>query len=104
MATLLVTLAAQVGRDANAAGALRARVCCASRESFHKGARETGRTALAGVREHVLRTVSVAGGARASGTNDKAGSMAIFYRFVSARSIKENFVGLEDWGYPSNLQ
>jgi 1-pyrroline-5-carboxylate dehydrogenase len=43
------------------------------------------------------------GGARASGTNDKAGSMSIFYRFVSARSIKENFVGLEDFAYPSNL-
>lgn len=43
------------------------------------------------------------GGARASGTNDKAGSMAIFYRFVSARSIKENFVPLEGYGYPSNL-
>lgn len=44
------------------------------------------------------------GGARASGTNDKAGSMAIFYRFVSARSIKENFVNLEDYLYPSNLE
>ncbi|RDX53721.1 delta-1-pyrroline-5-carboxylate dehydrogenase [Polyporus arcularius HHB13444] len=44
------------------------------------------------------------GGARASGTNDKAGSISIFYRFVSARSIKENFVGLEDYIYPSNLQ
>lgn len=43
------------------------------------------------------------GGARASGTNDKAGSVSIFYRFVSARSIKENFVGLEEFGYPSNL-
>ncbi|KAI9467304.1 delta-1-pyrroline-5-carboxylate dehydrogenase [Lactarius psammicola] len=43
------------------------------------------------------------GGARASGTNDKAGSIAIFYRFVSARSIKENFVGLEEFEYPSNL-
>ncbi|KII94699.1 hypothetical protein PLICRDRAFT_33512 [Plicaturopsis crispa FD-325 SS-3] len=43
------------------------------------------------------------GGARASGTNDKAGSVSIFYRFVSARSIKENFVGLEDFGYASNL-
>ncbi|KAG2073547.1 delta-1-pyrroline-5-carboxylate dehydrogenase 1 [Suillus decipiens] len=42
------------------------------------------------------------GGARASGTNDKAGSISIFYRFVSARSIKENFVGLEDFQYPSN--
>lgn len=43
------------------------------------------------------------GGARASGTNDKAGSMSIYYRFVSARSIKENFVSLEDFSYPSNL-
>ncbi|KAI0758081.1 delta-1-pyrroline-5-carboxylate dehydrogenase [Fomes fomentarius] len=43
------------------------------------------------------------GGARASGTNDKAGSISIFYRFVSARSIKESFVGLEDPLYPSNL-
>jgi 1-pyrroline-5-carboxylate dehydrogenase len=43
------------------------------------------------------------GGARASGTNDKAGSISIFYRFISARSMKENFVGLEDFQYPSNL-
>ncbi|KZS91263.1 delta-1-pyrroline-5-carboxylate dehydrogenase [Sistotremastrum niveocremeum HHB9708] len=43
------------------------------------------------------------GGGRASGTNDKAGSISIFYRFVSARSIKESFVGLENFGYPSNL-
>jgi 1-pyrroline-5-carboxylate dehydrogenase len=43
------------------------------------------------------------GGARASGTNDKAGSISIFYRFVSARSIKEGFVGLEDVRYPSNF-
>ncbi|KAG9079943.1 1-pyrroline-5-carboxylate dehydrogenase [Ceratobasidium sp. 370] len=43
------------------------------------------------------------GGARASGTNDKAGSISIFYRFVSARSIKEGFAELEDFSYPSNL-
>lgn len=43
------------------------------------------------------------GGSRASGTNDKAGSVSLFYRFVSARSIKENFVGLEELHYPSNL-
>ncbi|KAF7301893.1 Delta-1-pyrroline-5-carboxylate dehydrogenase [Mycena indigotica] len=43
------------------------------------------------------------GGGRASGTNDKAGSISIFYRFVSPRSIKENFVGLEGYTYPSNL-
>lgn len=43
------------------------------------------------------------GGARGSGTNDKAGSISIFYRFVSARSIKEGFVGLGGYEYPSNL-
>ncbi|KDQ15460.1 hypothetical protein BOTBODRAFT_625110 [Botryobasidium botryosum FD-172 SS1] len=43
------------------------------------------------------------GGARKSGTNDKAGSVQLFYRFVSARSIKENFVPLEDFKYPSNF-
>ncbi|KAG1720169.1 hypothetical protein EDB19DRAFT_1778484 [Suillus lakei] len=43
------------------------------------------------------------GGARASGTNDKAGSISIFYRFVLARSMNENFVGLEDFQYPPNL-
>lgn len=43
------------------------------------------------------------GGARASGTNDKSGSMSIFYRFVSARSIKENFGQPEEFQYPSNL-
>ena len=43
------------------------------------------------------------GGARASGTNDKAGSINIFYRFISARTIKENFVALEEFSYPSNL-
>ncbi len=43
------------------------------------------------------------GGARASGTNDKAGSINLLYRFVSPRSIKEGFVGLDDFSYPSNL-
>jgi 1-pyrroline-5-carboxylate dehydrogenase len=44
------------------------------------------------------------GGARASGTNDKAGSMNIYSRFVSVRSIKDTFVGLEDeFVYPSNV-
>jgi 1-pyrroline-5-carboxylate dehydrogenase len=44
------------------------------------------------------------GGSRASGTNDKAGSMSLFYRFVSARSIKENFVSLGEFPYPSNFK
>ncbi|KAG0301067.1 1-pyrroline-5-carboxylate dehydrogenase [Dissophora globulifera] len=43
------------------------------------------------------------GGGRASGTNDKAGSAAILSRFVSPRSIKEAFVDLDDFVYPSNL-
>ncbi|WWC87653.1 1-pyrroline-5-carboxylate dehydrogenase [Kwoniella dendrophila CBS 6074] len=43
------------------------------------------------------------GGARASGTNDKSGSIAIFSRFVSMRSIKENFVAPQDHLYPSNF-
>ncbi|CAG8477665.1 4352_t:CDS:10 [Paraglomus occultum] len=42
------------------------------------------------------------GGGRASGTNDKAGSRALLYRFVSMRSIKENFINLDDFTYPSN--
>jgi 1-pyrroline-5-carboxylate dehydrogenase len=29
------------------------------------------------------------GGARASGTNDKAGSISIFYRFIVSRSLHE---------------
>ncbi|KZV91183.1 delta-1-pyrroline-5-carboxylate dehydrogenase [Exidia glandulosa HHB12029] len=43
------------------------------------------------------------GGGRASGTNDKSGSIGIFYRFTSARAVKESFAGLQSWGYPSNL-
>ncbi len=40
------------------------------------------------------------GGARASGTNDKSGSMLNLLRWVSARSIKENFNPPEDYRYP----
>lgn len=40
------------------------------------------------------------GGARGSGTNDKAGSMFNLLRWVNARSIKENFVPPTDYGYP----
>ena len=42
------------------------------------------------------------GGARASGTNDKAGSMNLLGRFVSMRAIKEDFVGSAEVAYPSN--
>lgn len=42
------------------------------------------------------------GGARASGTNDKAGSAAIMGRFVSMRSLKEEFGATTKVEYPSN--
>jgi 1-pyrroline-5-carboxylate dehydrogenase len=40
------------------------------------------------------------GGARASGTNDKAGSALNLYRWVSARAIKENLVPPVNFEYP----
>jgi 1-pyrroline-5-carboxylate dehydrogenase len=40
------------------------------------------------------------GGARASGTNDKAGSMLNLYRWLSARTIKETFDPPTDYRYP----
>ncbi|MCX5754870.1 MAG: L-glutamate gamma-semialdehyde dehydrogenase [Gemmatimonadetes bacterium] len=40
------------------------------------------------------------GGARASGTNDKAGSKMNLLRWVSARTIKETFVPATDYRYP----
>jgi 1-pyrroline-5-carboxylate dehydrogenase len=40
------------------------------------------------------------GGARGSGTNDKAGSMLNLYRWLSARTIKETFAPPTDYRYP----
>lgn len=40
------------------------------------------------------------GGARASGTNDKAGSLLNLIRWVSARTIKENLNPPKDYRYP----
>lgn len=40
------------------------------------------------------------GGARASGTNDKAGSLLNLYRWLSARTIKETYVPPVDYRYP----
>ncbi len=40
------------------------------------------------------------GGARASGTNDKAGSILNLYRWLSARTIKETYVPPTDYRYP----
>ncbi len=40
------------------------------------------------------------GGARASGTNDKAGSMWNLIRWVSPRAVKETFVPATDYRYP----
>ena len=44
------------------------------------------------------------GGARASGTNDKAGSALNLYRWLSARTIKETFVAATDYRYPFLLE
>ncbi|NND09304.1 MAG: L-glutamate gamma-semialdehyde dehydrogenase [Saprospiraceae bacterium] len=40
------------------------------------------------------------GGARASGTNDKAGSVLNLYRWISPRTIKENLDAPRDYRYP----
>ena len=40
------------------------------------------------------------GGARASGTNDKAGSMLNLLRWVNLRTIKETFDAATDYRYP----
>ena len=40
------------------------------------------------------------GGARLSGTNDKAGSALNLMRWISPRAIKETFVPPTDWRYP----
>jgi len=40
------------------------------------------------------------GGSRASGTNDKAGSILNLMRWISPRTIKETFVPPRDWRYP----
>jgi 1-pyrroline-5-carboxylate dehydrogenase len=44
------------------------------------------------------------GGARGSGTNDKAGSMINLLRWVSPRTIKETFVPPTDYRYPFMLE
>lgn len=43
------------------------------------------------------------GGGRSSGTNDKAGSALNLQRWISARSIKENFVPATNYEYPYML-
>ena len=40
------------------------------------------------------------GGARSSGTNDKAGSLLNLIRWTSVRTIKETFAPPHDWRYP----
>ncbi|OIR00707.1 1-pyrroline-5-carboxylate dehydrogenase [mine drainage metagenome] len=44
------------------------------------------------------------GGARSSGTNDKAGSILNLYRWLSARTIKETFNPPTDYKYPFLLE
>ncbi|KAL2210712.1 delta-1-pyrroline-5-carboxylate dehydrogenase 1 [Sarocladium strictum] len=43
------------------------------------------------------------GGSRGSGTNDKAGTAGLLTRFVSSRTIKENYATIDSALYPSNL-
>ena len=43
------------------------------------------------------------GGGRASGTNDKAGSILNLIRWVSPRTMKENFNPPTDYRYPFML-
>jgi len=40
------------------------------------------------------------GGARGSGTNDKAGSKLNLVRWASARTVKETFAPARDYKYP----
>ncbi|KAI9677788.1 MAG: Delta-1-pyrroline-5-carboxylate dehydrogenase, mitochondrial [Bathelium mastoideum] len=44
------------------------------------------------------------GGARASGTCDKAGSSGLLMRFVAPRTLKEEFNKLDEVMYPSNME
>jgi 1-pyrroline-5-carboxylate dehydrogenase len=44
------------------------------------------------------------GGGRASGTNDKAGSILNMYRWLSPRTIKETLVSPTDYRYPFMLE
>ncbi len=44
------------------------------------------------------------GGGRASGTNDKAGSVLNLYRWISPRTIKETFVPATNFRYPFMLE
>jgi 1-pyrroline-5-carboxylate dehydrogenase len=44
------------------------------------------------------------GGARGSGTNDKAGSMINLLRWVSPRTIKETLDTVKDYRYPFQLE
>ncbi|MCB5270296.1 MAG: L-glutamate gamma-semialdehyde dehydrogenase [Candidatus Cloacimonetes bacterium] len=44
------------------------------------------------------------GGGRSSGTNDKAGSSMNLHRWISARSIKENFVPATKYEYPFMME
>ncbi len=48
----------------------------------------------------VFKSPDFGGGARGSGTNDKAGSILNLLRWVSPRTIKETFVPPTDYRYP----
>ena len=65
--------------------------------------RAVGQRPRGGARGHggaALRGQQPFGGSKASGTNDKAGSLLNLLRWVSPRTIKETFVPPADYRYP----
>ncbi|KQX69859.1 L-glutamate gamma-semialdehyde dehydrogenase [Angustibacter sp. Root456] len=78
-----------IAQDRNAIAAARARLRYAA-GNFYVNDKPTG--AVVGQQPF--------GGARASGTNDKAGAMQNLLRWTSTRSIKETFVPPTDHRYP----
>ena len=62
--------------------------------------RGTGGVALGTLGDGAVVGQQPFGGARASGTNDKAGSKLNLLRWVSARTVKETFVPPTDYRYP----
>lgn len=93
--------------DSTSSYALTGALFAQSREALREG-EEALRNSAGNFYLNTKSTGSVVGqqpfgGARGSGTNDKAGSANLLGRFVSMRSVKEDFVGSAEVVYPSNL-
>jgi 1-pyrroline-5-carboxylate dehydrogenase len=76
--------------------------------NFYVNGKCTGTSILTKQRELPLTVTGAVvgqqpfGGARASGTDDKAGSQLLLQRFVTPRAIKEDFLPVTSVEYPSN--